>query len=101
MIRSAAFGLAFVLATATLAAGQTPEEQALCQDDAFRLCSQTIPDRERTFQCMVANKESLSPACRAVMARLLPPDPPSKSATRRIRKGQRSGPTNLSPTAAK
>ena len=101
MIRSAGFGVALLLGAATAAAGQSPEEQALCQDDAFRLCSQAIPDRERTFQCMVANKELLSAACRTVMARLLPPDPPHKATTRRIRKGQGSGPVSLSPTAAK
>ena len=87
----------FRLGTATLAAAQTAEEQALCQDDAFRLCSQTIPDRERTFQCMVANKDSLSSGCRAVMARLLAPDASSKSATRRLRKDRDHGPASLRP----
>jgi hypothetical protein len=94
MVRSLAFGFAVVLGAATIAAAQTSEEQAACQDDAFRLCSQTIPDRERTFQCMIANRDVLSPGCRAVVARSLPESPAQKSASR-AKKGQ--GPVNLKP----
>jgi hypothetical protein len=96
MVRSLALGIAVMLGAATLAAAQTAEDQAACQDDAFRLCSQTIPDRERTFQCMIANREVLSPGCRAVVARSLP-DPAQKSA--RSKKGQ--GPVNLKPTTVR
>jgi hypothetical protein len=105
MIRSVAFGVAVILGTTVLAAAQSADEQALCKDDAFRICSATIPDRERTFECMIANKDLLSPACRTVMARFLPPDPPQK--TKRARKAQGQGqkqgqgPVNLSPTAAR
>ena len=95
MVRSLAFGIAVVLGVATMAAAQTGEEQAACQDDAFRLCSQTIPDRERTFQCMIANKDVLSPGCRTVIARSLPDPTPQK--TVRSKKGQGQGPLNLKP----
>jgi hypothetical protein len=46
---------------------------------------------------MIANRDALSPACRTVMARLLPPEPPpsKKMATPRNKKG----PVDLSPTA--
>ncbi len=77
MVRSIAFGVALILGAGSIATAQTADEQAVCKDDAFRVCSHTIPDRDRTFQCMVANKDSLSPGCRTVMARLLPPDPPA------------------------
>jgi hypothetical protein len=116
MVRSIAFGVALTLGAGTIAIAQTADEQAACKDDAFRVCSQTIPDRDRTFQCMVANKDALSPGCRAVMARLLPPDPaPQKATTQRRRTAfsrsatsdpapekpstsrSRKGPLNLNP----
>lgn len=42
----------------------TPDEQAACSDDAFRLCSADIPDVDRVTVCMVRNKAQLSPGCR-------------------------------------
>jgi hypothetical protein len=97
MVRSFAFAIAIVLGAADIAAAQSSEEQVACQDDAFRLCSQTIPDRERTFQCMIANRDVLSPGCRAVIARSLPDPAPQKTA--RSKKGQ--GPVNLKPTTVR
>ncbi len=46
---------------------QSNEEQQLCMNDAFRVCSHTIPDRGRTFACMVQNKSQLSTGCQGVM----------------------------------
>jgi hypothetical protein len=100
MIRAVAVGIAFALATATAAMAQSAEDEAACRDDAFRVCGQTIPDRERTFQCMIANRAILSAPCQAVIARDLPPDPVThKASARRSKKSQ--GPINLSPAAAK
>jgi hypothetical protein len=45
----------------------TADEQAACQDDAFRVCSHTIPDEARTKACMIANIRKLSPGCRRFM----------------------------------
>jgi len=59
-----------LLSTAALA--QTAEEQQLCMDDAFRVCSATIPDRNRTIACMVANKSQLSSGCQMVMDKYAP-----------------------------
>ena len=100
MLRSVAFGTALVLAFTGLATAQSAEDQAACQDDAFRVCSHTIPDRERTFQCMIEKRDALSAGCRAVIARSLPADPaPKKAASEpRTKKG---GPINLNPTAAR
>jgi hypothetical protein len=56
-----------MLSTAAIA--QTAEEQNLCMNDAFRVCSHTIPDRGRTVACMVENKSKLSSACQMVMAK--------------------------------
>jgi hypothetical protein len=60
-----------VLSSAT-AIAQSAEEQQACVDDAFRVCSATIPDRARTTACMIANKAQLSGACQAVMAKYAP-----------------------------
>jgi hypothetical protein len=111
MFRSVTLVIAVTCAAAGLASAQTIEEQNACKDDAFRICSHTIPDRERTFQCMIAQKDTLSPACRTAMAAQLPPDPePPKgrraksiarsSASDQVAQGaQRSkkGPVDLAP----
>jgi hypothetical protein len=106
MIRSVAFGIALGLAVSSvsgLALAQSSEDEMACKDDAFRVCGDTIPDRERTFQCMIANREVLSPQCKAVIARDLPPEPAPKKAAKRPKKSpkQGQGPVNLSPTAAR
>jgi hypothetical protein len=45
------------------AAAQTARQA--CTSDAFRLCSNTIPDERRTKACLARNRASLSTACRA------------------------------------
>ena len=57
----------------TSAFAQTSEEQNLCMNDAFRVCSHTIPDRGRTVACMVQNKSQLSSACQMVMDKYAQP----------------------------
>jgi hypothetical protein len=65
----------------TAAVAQTAEEQQACIDDAFRVCSATIPDRARTTACMIQNKSQLSAACQSVMAKYAPgPNAPIQSA---------------------
>jgi hypothetical protein len=62
--------LAVILTAGLLATpvfAQSQDEQQLCMNDAFRVCSHTIPDRGRTFACMVQNKTQLSPGCQGVM----------------------------------
>jgi hypothetical protein len=54
-----------MLSTAAIA--QSQEDQQACMNDAFRVCSATIPDRARTTACMVQNKSQLSAACQVVM----------------------------------
>jgi hypothetical protein len=64
---------AFALATlSTAAVAQSQEDQQACMNDAFRVCSATIPDRARTTTCMIQNKSQLSPACQQVMAKYAP-----------------------------
>ncbi len=48
------------------ALSQTREqEQAACEDDAYRLCPDQIPDEVAIRNCLFQKKASLSPACRA------------------------------------
>jgi hypothetical protein len=46
----------------------TPEQQAACTPDVFKLCSQEIPDVPRITNCLRANFKKLSPDCAAVFA---------------------------------
>jgi hypothetical protein len=41
-------------------------------NDAFRFCSATIPDRDRTTTCMIQNKVRLTAACQVVMDKYAP-----------------------------
>ncbi len=99
--------IGFVVAAATWAAAgvsfaQPIDEraaQAACQDDAFRFCQATIPDRERTLTCLISNKDGISGACRAVLAELIPPDKPAKKQA--PRKKPKGGPIDLTPTATR
>jgi hypothetical protein len=64
--------IAFISTVAMLSApasAYTQEEQAACQDDAFRVCGHAIPDEQRVKACMIANIRKLTPGCRRVMAR--------------------------------
>ena len=68
--------LAVALTVATFSTGafaQSNEEQQACMNDAFRVCSATIPDRNRTIACMVQNKPQLSAACQMVMDKYAQP----------------------------
>src|SRR3954469_15581306 len=65
--------LAFTAGLLSTAAGaQSSEDQQACMNDAFRVCSATIPDRARTTACMVQNKSQLSAACQVVMDKYAP-----------------------------
>jgi hypothetical protein len=44
----------------------TPEQQAACAPDAFRLCSSDIPDAGRVESCLRQQKARLSASCRAL-----------------------------------
>ena len=61
-------GLALSLPPTPAAAQGTPAQRAACEQDAFRLCSQFIPDEGSTANCLRRKRMSLSPACRAVFS---------------------------------
>ena len=68
---------ALTLATLSTAFAQSSADQQACMNDAFRVCSATIPDRARTTACMIQNKSQLSAGCQAVMAKYSPAGTPT------------------------
>ena len=42
------------------------QQQAACEDDAYRLCPDEVPDEARVASCMAPQKTKLSPGCRAM-----------------------------------
>jgi len=48
------------------AAAETAREA--CTHDAFRLCSDAMPDVGRTKACLAKNRRNLSPLCRAAFS---------------------------------
>ncbi len=69
--------LAIVVALGVTAAFAARAEEATyaqrvaCTPDAFRLCSDHIPDADAVKSCMIANKSKLSSACRATFPKEL------------------------------
>jgi hypothetical protein len=62
--------LALVLGTGVTATrAETPEEHNACANDAQRLCSRDIPDRDRVIACLLRSKPNLSRLCRSAMDR--------------------------------
>ncbi len=41
------------------------QQQAACEEDAYRLCPDAIPDEASVTSCLARQKANLSPACRA------------------------------------
>ena len=62
--------LALLTATITPALAQSGPSEAVqrqaCMGDALRLCSEYVPDRDQIRDCMAAQRDQLSPSCRAV-----------------------------------
>jgi hypothetical protein len=66
-IKFAFFVILALLSVPAAALGQTrAQEEQACQDDAFRLCPDEVPDEARVANCMARQKAKLSPACRAM-----------------------------------
>ena len=74
-----ASAVAISLVSFAHAAEGTAEQRRACTPDAFRLCSQHIPNIDAITACMVANKSKLSPDCKAVF---VAPPTSTKVATR-------------------
>lgn len=51
---------------------ESPADKGACMADAFTVCAQFIPDRERVGTCLAANSSQISPACREAIKRFVP-----------------------------
>lgn len=69
-----AIALLALMAVVPVAAAQThsPQDEAACRPDVFRLCSQAIPDERRIVTCLERNKRYLNSACYRVFDRDTP-----------------------------
>ena len=73
-IKTALALVVFLLSTTAPGLSQSDlrsQQQAACEDDAYRLCPDDIPDEARVASCMKRQKAKLSPGCRA----MFPPSP--------------------------
>jgi hypothetical protein len=70
MRKWSAVAFVIIMMTAPLPAlAYTQEDADACTPDAMRLCQNAIPDASRVAQCLVQNKQQLSPACTSVFNR--------------------------------
>lgn len=101
MIKQVTLAVTFTLTSFAAAFAETPEERQACTDDAFRVCQQAIPDRDRVFACLAANSTALSPLCRhALEPYLATPTPPRSTTKGKPKPGKKvtNGPVSLTPT---
>jgi hypothetical protein len=77
-VKQLALVIAAALTATTVALAESEEGRQACMQDAFKLCSDAIPDRERVFQCLASHQDVISAACHAVMAPSLPADQQAK-----------------------
>jgi hypothetical protein len=62
-----AFAAFFTMTAAAVAQG-TAEQRSACIGDAFRFCSQDIPNVSKIENCLMQNVSRLRPACAAEFA---------------------------------
>jgi hypothetical protein len=68
--------LGLTLSAVAVSFAQTEQEQQqACMNDAFQYCGHTIPDRNRTFECLVSNRNVISRPCHGMIVQYLPPEP--------------------------
>ena len=71
--RTSRIALLFAVAATALSAcpslSLASEAQQMCTGDAFRLCSDEIPNIPKITACMYKHRADLSTGCRAVMDR--------------------------------
>ena len=73
-----ALAVAFLALAPVAATAETQEEQQACMNDAFNVCGDAIPDRDRVAACLARNINRISGACRTVMLRYQKPAAASK-----------------------
>lgn len=63
--------ICLALSPATLHADPQDGRQA-CMNDAFTVCGQFIPDRDRVAACLISNRTRISLACREALKHFNP-----------------------------
>ncbi len=56
-----------IFATGLSSAAALADDQGACMQDAFSICGQFIPNRERVAACLISNRSHVSPACRSAL----------------------------------
>lgn len=108
MNKHIALAILLALGGTTAVLAETQEEQQACMNDALQFCQAAIPDRNAVFNCLVANRSQISPACRTVMTQYLPAEPVpvvkkqatparDKSDKTADKSGKAKGPLNITP----
>jgi hypothetical protein len=69
LIATALVLVGLALLSPSPASAYTQAEQQACQNDAFRLCGDAIPDERRVKSCMIARMRYLSPPCKRMFRR--------------------------------
>ena len=64
-----AFTLGILVLSSAAHAEATPAERAACQQDAFKVCTHAIPDRDRVRSCLRQNMRRISSLCRGALQR--------------------------------
>src|SRR5262245_59967920 len=98
--RAAFAAILFLTLVPMAATAETPEERQACMDDAFNVCGDAIPDRDRVAACLARNISRISDACRTVMLRYQRPEAPvvasnapKKFKKKRAQKGRARNPS--------
>ena len=69
-VRTLAIAIGLALSTlsfSTASHAYTAEQQRLCTGDAFKFCSEAIPNISAVQACMQQHRSQLSEGCRSVM----------------------------------
>ena len=91
-----AFAAALFALTPVAATAETQEEQQACMNDAFSVCGDFIPDRERVGACLARNINKISAPCRTVMLRYQRPATAVNASRPAPKKGSKA-PLNIKP----
>ena len=81
-----ALALALVAFIPAFALAQSQDEQQACMNDAFTVCGDAIPDRDRVAACLAQNINRISAPCRTVMQRYPSPSQQQPATARRERR---------------
>lgn len=65
MAKLSLIALVFAFLASPADAQPTQAQRMACEQDAFRLCQDAIPDEQRVRQCLVRNMRRLNPTCRS------------------------------------